>query len=198
MKYNTLAAVTVVAVATSACASASGYRNADYRYDDEYRGAEYTSSSTSFTDEARVLRAKPVYDTVTVNKPETQCWTEQVRHQYRQPTKDASYTPTIAGAILGGVVGNQFGGGSGKDVMTAAGMVLGGASGNDYRKTSSGGTGSYTTNERRCETVDKYHETTELVGYNVKYEYQGRNYWTRMDSDPGDYIKVRVSVEPLE
>lgn len=38
---------------------------------------------------------------------------------------------TIAGAVLGGIVGNQFGSGSGKAVATVAGAVVGGIVGNE-------------------------------------------------------------------
>lgn len=38
---------------------------------------------------------------------------------------------TVAGAVLGGVVGNQFGGGSGKDILTAGGAVAGGIAANN-------------------------------------------------------------------
>ena len=40
----------------------------------------------------------------------------------------------IAGAVLGGLVGNQFGGGSGKTLATVAGMVGGGIAGNTVEK----------------------------------------------------------------
>lgn len=40
----------------------------------------------------------------------------------------------IAGAALGGIVGNQFGGGTGKDLATIAGMVGGGWAGNTVEK----------------------------------------------------------------
>ena len=40
----------------------------------------------------------------------------------------------IAGAALGGLVGNQFGGGTGKDLATIAGMVGGGFAGNSVEK----------------------------------------------------------------
>ena len=38
---------------------------------------------------------------------------------------------TVAGAALGGAVGNQFGGGSGKDILTAGGAVAGGIAANN-------------------------------------------------------------------
>ncbi|MEP1929750.1 MAG: glycine zipper 2TM domain-containing protein [Paracoccaceae bacterium] len=37
---------------------------------------------------------------------------------------------TATGAIVGGVIGNQFGGGTGKDILTAGGAVAGGLAGN--------------------------------------------------------------------
>lgn len=38
---------------------------------------------------------------------------------------------TIAGAVVGGAVGNQLGGGSGKDILTAGGAVAGGLAANN-------------------------------------------------------------------
>lgn len=40
----------------------------------------------------------------------------------------------VIGAIAGGVIGHQFGGGSGKDVATAAGAIGGGFAGNEVEK----------------------------------------------------------------
>ncbi|CUH45074.1 hypothetical protein [Ruegeria atlantica] len=39
---------------------------------------------------------------------------------------------TLGGALIGGAIANQFGGGSGKDILTAAGAVTGGVSGQRY------------------------------------------------------------------
>lgn len=36
----------------------------------------------------------------------------------------------VTGAVVGGAIGNQFGGGSGKDILTAGGAVAGGMAGN--------------------------------------------------------------------
>jgi outer membrane lipoprotein SlyB len=43
----------------------------------------------------------------------------------------ASGLETLAGAVVGGVVGHQFGGGSGKDLATAVGAVAGASIAND-------------------------------------------------------------------
>lgn len=39
---------------------------------------------------------------------------------------------TVGGALLGGVIGNQFGGGSGKTILTAAGAAVGGIEGQKF------------------------------------------------------------------
>ncbi|MCW8947514.1 MAG: glycine zipper 2TM domain-containing protein, partial [Sedimenticola sp.] len=103
--------------------------------------------------------------------------------------------PSIAGAIVGGVVGNQFGKGKGKDAMTVAGVLLGASVGNDLGKRPGR---SYVTSERRCESVDNFREHEELVGYRVKYRYNGQVFHTRTSQDPGKFINVRVSVAPTE
>jgi len=148
-------------------------------------------ADNGFQDKARVLSSQPLYEIVRVNQPEERCWNERVRH--RGGSRSDSYTPTIAGAIVGGVVGNQFGKGRGKDVMTVAGALLGGSIGNDMGKKPTHG---YVTSERRCELVDHYREHEELVGYDVKYKYKGKVFHTRTDRDPGKFINVHVSVAP--
>ena len=190
MKYTKLLTFAVSAALISGCATAGRY---DYNeYDHDYRDG----SSLEFYDEARVISADPVYETVRVNDPETRCWNETVYHRRPHRSSD-SYTPTIAGAILGGAVGHQFGKGDGKDVMTVAGALLGGSIGNDMGKKPVHGR-RYATTEKRCETVDNYRERRELVGYNVNYKYRGKSYWTETDSDPGKYLKLRVSITPME
>lgn len=151
-----------------------------------------SQAENSFYDTARVLKAKPIYETVSVNQPEERCWNERVTHRSRGYSK--SYTPTIAGAIIGGAVGNQFGKGSGKDAMTVAGALLGASVGNDMGKHHGGRV--YTTTERRCEVVDNYREHQEMVGYKVKYKYNGKVFWTQTQDHPGDTIQVRVMLEP--
>lgn len=148
-------------------------------------------ADNGFHDKARVISSQPLYEVVRVNEPEERCWNEQVRH--RGGSRSDSYTPTIAGAIVGGVVGNQFGKGSGKDAMTVAGALLGASVGNDLGKRPTRG---YVTSERRCELVDHFREHEELVGYDVKYKYNGKVFHTRTDRDPGKFIEVRVSVVP--
>ncbi len=47
---------------------------------------------------------------------------------------------------------------------------------------------------RQCRTVDSVEERT--TGYEVTYDYKGRSYTSVMARDPGQRIRLRVSVEP--
>ena len=47
---------------------------------------------------------------------------------------------------------------------------------------------------QRCRTVESY--TDVVQSYDVRYRYNGREYTTRMATDPGDRIRVDVNVAP--
>ncbi len=139
-------------------------------------------------DTARVLQVRPIYETVQVNHPRQRCWEEPVYHRGGGRN---SAVPMITGAIIGGAIGNQFGKGHGRDAMTVAGLLLGGAIGDDMGRQNSYGPG-YQTMERRCDVVNHYTTRQEVVGYRVKYRYNGHVNWTRTQTHPGRYIKVSV------
>ncbi|MEM1004653.1 MAG: glycine zipper 2TM domain-containing protein [Pseudomonadota bacterium] len=44
----------------------------------------------------------------------------------------ACLSGTLGGALIGGAIGNQFGGGSGKSILTAAGAAAGGFEGQRF------------------------------------------------------------------
>ena len=47
---------------------------------------------------------------------------------------------------------------------------------------------------RQCRNVDAFESRT--TGYDVTYEYHGQNHTAFMSRDPGNRIRLRVSVEP--
>ena len=154
------------------------------------------AAAESFTDWATVVRVQPVERTYTVRRPVEKCWTETVRVQ-RRGASDGSITNELIGGILGGVVGNQFGDGGGKDAMTIAGAALGASIANDQEKLNRGRTqgGEYKEVER-CETVYETEEKRERSHYKVIYRYNGHTFTTKMQSRPGDAIRVKISVTP--
>ena len=146
--------------------------------------------NTQYVD-ARVVDVKPLIRTVRVETPIRECYDRPVRHETRR-RGDAGRT--IAGGIIGGIIGRQFGDGRGRDAMTVLGTVVGAAAASDGRRSEPE---YYETTEEICETRYEIEERERVDGFRVTYRYAGQLYTTRTKTDPGDRIRVRVSVEPL-
>lgn len=139
---------------------------------------------------AKVVGATPLYETVRYPVDEQICWDEQVWRRNRP-----SAFPTVAGAIIGGVVGNQFGHGDGRVVATAAGAAVGGVVGykvarKHYRP------GAHPVTQTRCDIQRNWRTEQRVVAWDVAYRYRGVIYHTRMPERPGKHIMVNVNVGP--
>jgi uncharacterized protein YcfJ len=123
----------------------------------------------------------------TVRTPRQECHDEQVTRT--KPVKDTHrLVGTGVGAAVGGLVGNQFGGGNGKILATVAGVAAGGFAGNQLQqKVQQGDT--YTTTEQRCATV--FDSSEVPTGYEVVYVLKGEEHRVRMDHDPGKTLPVK-------
>jgi uncharacterized protein YcfJ len=154
--------------------------------------------ATSY-EEAQVLRADPVYRTVSYTVPAERCHDEEVA--YYEPERRGSATPTILGAVIGGALGHAVGHDKGnKRIGTAVGAVLGGSIGNDIgRRAQASRTGAtrYGT-ERVCQSVNEVREEEELAGYDVEYAWGNQVYRTHTRNHPGETLRVRVDVAPAE
>jgi len=142
---------------------------------------------------ATVLSASPAYETVRFSEPREECAEERVVYRDR----DSGTAGTVIGAIVGGVVGNQVGGGSGRRAATVAGAVAGGAIGRNVDRNNGPERRSEGT-ERRCQVVDVVREERRLTGYDVEYRLLDEVYFARLPYDPGNKLRVRVSVMPVE
>ena len=140
-----------------------------------------------------------------------------VRQEYYADSRQNSGAGAVLGAIVGGVIGHQFGNSSGgRDRGTAAGAVIGGFIGNDIER-NGGGYDRYDRNDsynngyrrasgyevervpvtrdvQRCRVVSDSRE--EIRGYDVRYNYNGREYTTRLSYDPGPTMPINVDVRP--
>jgi uncharacterized protein YcfJ len=137
------------------------------------------------SDYAKVIKVTPL--TKIINTPRQTCHDETVTHKV-QPRDTNQMIGTVAGAVLGGVIGHQIGGGSGRDIATVAGAAAGGYGGNRIEKHVQDQNTS-TTTEPRCETV--YDKSEQQVGYSVRYRLGDQERTIKMNHDPGDRIPVR-------
>lgn len=127
----------------------------------------------------QVLSRTAVYQQVAV--PRQTCTQTPVAVQ--NPSSGAG---ALMGAIAGGVVGNQIGGGSGRALATIAGVMGGAVMGDKIENP-----GSQLQNQTTCTTQTTYEN--RLVGYNVVYEYAGKQYNVQLPQDPGPTIQLQVT-----
>ncbi|CAM3673495.1 hypothetical protein D3C77_271640 [compost metagenome] len=133
---------------------------------------------------AEVLAVQPVKQTV--KTPREVCKDVTVTRQ--APVKDQhQIAGTVVGALAGGLLGNQIGGGTGKKIATVAGAVGGGYAGNKVQEGMQE-RDTYTTTQTRCNTVNDLSE--KVVGYDVKYSIGDKVGQVRMDRDPGSQIPL--------
>jgi len=124
-----------------------------------------------------------------VGPPEQRCWVE--RQQVAEAGRgDANVGGAIAGALIGGILGHQVGGGRGKDVATVGGAVAGGALGANVGRDNN--TTLVDRDVRRCETT----ASTQPAYWDVTYNYNGVEHRLQMTHPPGATIAVNRNGEP--
>ena len=117
-------------------------------------------------------------------------WTE-VCEEFYQPIygmieRPASSAEVFTGFLIGGAVGNQFGGGKGKDAATALGAIIGSNIGANTNQP------SRPTTTTVCQDVPQYREVQVVTGYRVKYRFNGAVYTTKYNKDPGSYVTIQT------
>jgi uncharacterized protein YcfJ len=130
---------------------------------------------------ARVIDSQPVYAQGGTHE---ECWNDDTRRYENHGGVNAG---TVLGAIAGGVIGHQVGSGRGNDVATAAGAIGGGIAGNRIERNREDGP----SDGQRCRTVsDSNGAANDVVAYDVRYEYRGREFTTRLNHQPGRWLAV--------
>ena len=133
---------------------------------------------------AQVLAVEPVK--TQIKTPREVCKDVTVTRQ--KPVQDQhQIAGTVIGALAGGLLGNQVGGGTGKKIATVAGAAGGGYAGNKIQEGMQE-RDTYTTTQTRCNTVNDISD--KVVGYDVRYMLDGKEGKVRMDRDPGNQIPV--------
>ena len=133
---------------------------------------------------AQVISATPIKESI--KTPRKECRNVTVTH--RRPVQDENrLTGSVLGAVAGGVIGHQFGGGRGKDVATVVGALGGGYAGNQVQGEMQA-RDTYTTTQQRCSTV--YDKSEKMLGYDVTYKIGDQQGKIRMNNDPGTQIPL--------
>jgi len=155
------------------------YQNRDYR---EYRNDRYERNGY-----ARVLESRPVYQDSVAARDE--CWNPRSGHfeEVRGENKTRVGKGAAIGAVAGGVIGHQIG--DNGTAQTLGGALLGGLIGHQIEKRNDNNDRQDDLDYSRCRTVGGSGNPNAVMGYDVRYEYNGREYVTRMDHDPGRTLR---------
>jgi len=188
--------ITVLTSLTVASVAMASPPESKHRYSRKYYPEQSRKYQADF-DYAHVLDVEPVVKQVRIETPRRECRDTIRSVESRPSVSDPGVgARTLLGGIIGGVVGHQFGSGRGNDAATIAGAVIGSRVGYD-----SATRGTSTVEEQvvqRCAVRYETEYEERIEGYRVTYEYNGREYTTRLPYDPGERIKVRVAVAPAE
>ena len=138
-----------------------------------------TASLAQAQEVGQVISRTAVYQQVAV--PRQTC--SQTPVAVQNPTSGAG---ALMGAIAGGAVGSQIGGGSGQALATMVGVVGGSIMGDRIENP-----GTQVQNQTTC-TTQNFMEN-RLVGYNVVYEYAGKQHTVQLPQDPGPTIQLQVT-----
>jgi uncharacterized protein YcfJ len=128
----------------------------------------------------RVISTTPVISQVAVPK--------QVCTQTEVVTSEgkASGAGAVVGIIAGGAAGNAIGNGTGRAAATALGMLGGALLGNAIE----GGSARSNRPAQSCTTQTSYENRT--TAFSVVYEFNGRQYQTQMQTDPGQWVQLQI------
>lgn len=135
--------------------------------------------------EGVVVKVEPVYSTYNNPVVEERCYETQIPI-YGQTYSDTS--DVLAGALIGGAIGNQFGGGSGKDAMTALGAILGANQASGPKNRIIG-----YNSEWRCDMVEVYKEQRVFHHYQITYKMDGQHY--RINTDNYFEVGERIIIQ---
>lgn len=142
----------------------------------QYYGDRYRDRDT-----ARVIESRPVYE---ASNARQECWNPRAGHyeELRAPEKTDIGKGAAIGAVTGGVVGHQVDSGAG----TAAGAILGGILGHQLERRNDRNEQN-DLDRSRCRVIGEG-GSGQVLGYDVRYEVDGREYVTRMNHEPGQRL----------
>lgn len=158
--------------------------------DDRFAPAPIAAYDARQRRNERLFNADVTSVRAVVGPPEQRCWIE--REQVVQEPSRSNVPATIAGAVIGGILGHQVGDGRGQDLATVGGAIAGGAVGANIGRN---GSPAPTTPQsvQRCTSVPSQ-ARPEL--WDVTYNFRGQEHRVQMTSPPGPTVRVNQNGEP--
>lgn len=154
--------------------------------------------AVDYVDTAKVISSTPIYERI--SEPKQECWNETITTpgytSGTAPVEERSLGGAIVGGVVGGVIGHQVGKGSGNTAATVAGTIAGAIIGD--RVANQPGTQApasqapQSRQERHCRQVESFRDV--IRGYNVTYRYKGQDVTTKLPYEPGNTVRVGISV----
>jgi uncharacterized protein YcfJ len=159
--------------------------------DDRYAPAP-VANGYQRRNEERLYEANVISVRAVVGPPEQRCWVE--RERVTQERGNANVPGAIAGALIGGILGHQIGGGHGQDLATAGGAVAGAAVGANVGR-EGGGQNSYSQDVQHCANEPSQARPDY---WDVSYNFRGQEHRVQMTTPPGPTVTVNGQGEPRE
>lgn len=164
----------------------------DSWYDDvyvPYHRRSYRVAQPAYVAPPRLYTVPVASVHAVVGPPEQRCWVER---QQVVDRGDVNVPGAIAGAVIGGLLGHQIGGGRGRDVATAGGVVAGAAIGANVGRD---GGEVYSRDVQRCRTV---HRDARPEYWDVTYRFRGQLHRAQFGAPPGRTIVVDADGVPQQ
>ncbi|OYV47865.1 MAG: hypothetical protein B7X10_03945 [Burkholderiales bacterium 21-58-4] len=142
--------------------------------------AAVAAHASDFTDTAKVVSSRPIYQSYTTQECHMVTTTVQPQPQERQ------MGGSILGGVAGALLGSQVGQGSGRVAAGALGAIAGAITG-DRLQNSQAQAAPQT--QQVCRDVQRQ----EISGYEVHYIYAGHQASTVMSYPPGNTITLEIT-----
>jgi len=134
---------------------------------------------------AKVLNISEVNENFTT--PREVCEQREIT-KTRQVKDENQLAGTAIGAVVGGLLGSQIGGGKGKKLATIAGAAAGGYAGKKTQENLQA-KDTYTEIQTVCQTIQD--KKTRIIGYDVEYQLGDNIDTVRMDHKPAETLPVK-------
>ena len=157
---------------------------------DEHRYAPPANRDFRRHNQERVYEANVTSVRAVLGTPEQRCWVEQ--EQISQEHRNVNVPAALAGAVIGGILGHQIGGGSGKDIATIGGVVGGAAVGANIGR----GGSELQVSTRDVQRCDNAPSQARPDYWDVTYDFRGQEHRMQMTRPPESTITVNEQGEP--